>query len=147
MNRNKWLLLASSAGVLVLLAIAALQENVFREWRRIQAGAASADGAVPIQLRQVVNVSLGVADRCVSCHVAMAPGEQGVSGVGQAPHPRVPNDPSEFGCTVCHGGQGRATDKADAHGRVHFWPPSVDLTMKCVPIVGREPDVNSSQKT
>ena len=122
MNRNKWLLLASSAGVLALLVVAALQENVFREWRRIQAVAVSAEGPVPIQLRQVVNVPLGVADRCVSCHVAMAPGEQGVGGVGQSAHPRVPHEPSEFGCTVCHGGQGRATDKADAHGRVPFWP-------------------------
>lgn len=122
MNRNKWLLLFSSAGVLALLVVAALQENVFREWRRIQATATSTEGPIPIQLRQVVNVSLGAADRCVSCHVAMAPGEQGVGGAGQVSHPRVPHEPSEFGCTVCHGGQGRATDKADAHGRVHFWP-------------------------
>jgi mono/diheme cytochrome c family protein len=122
MNRNKWLLLVSSAGVLALLVAAALQENVFREWRRVQAAATGPEGPIPVQLRQVVNVSLGVADRCVSCHVAMAPGEQGVTGAGQAAHPRVPHEPSEFGCTVCHGGQGRATDKADAHGRVHFWP-------------------------
>jgi mono/diheme cytochrome c family protein len=122
MNRNKWLLLVSSGGVLVLLVIAALQENVFREWRVIQASASGSDGPVPVQLRQIVNVPLGVADRCVSCHVAMAPGEQSVTGKGIAAHPRVPHDPGEFGCTICHGGQGRATDKADAHGRVHFWP-------------------------
>lgn len=122
MNRNKWLLLISSGGVLALLVIAALQENVFREWRVIQASASGSEGPIPVQLRQVVNVPLGVADRCVSCHVAMAPGEQGVTGRGIAAHPRVPHDPAEFGCTVCHGGQGRATDKADAHGRVHFWP-------------------------
>lgn len=122
MNRNKWLLLGSSLGVLALLIIAALQENVFREWRQIQSQASGADGPLPVQLRQVVNTSLGVADRCVSCHVAMAPGEQGVAGPGMAAHPPVVHDPAEFGCTVCHGGQGRATDKADAHGRVPFWP-------------------------
>jgi hypothetical protein len=75
-----------------------------------------------VQLRQVVNPQLGVADRCVSCHVAMAPGEQGVRGANMAPHPPVVHDPAEFGCTVCHGGQGQATEKADAHGDVHFWP-------------------------
>ena len=32
------------------------------------------------------------------------------------------HDPSEYGCTVCHGGQGTATEKADAHGDVAFWP-------------------------
>jgi mono/diheme cytochrome c family protein len=26
-----------------------------------------------------------------------------------------------MGCTVCHGGQGQATTKDDAHGNVHFW--------------------------
>jgi mono/diheme cytochrome c family protein len=130
MNQNKWLLFGSSLGVLVLLVIAALQENVFREWRQIQSQAYSADGPVPVQLRQVVNTSLGVADRCVSCHVAMAPGEQGVSGPGMAGHRPVVHDPAEFGCTVCHGGQGRATDKADAHGRVPFWPePMLPTTM------------------
>jgi mono/diheme cytochrome c family protein len=122
MNKNKWLLLGSSVGVLVLLIAAALQENVFREWRQIQSRAQSADGPVPVQLRQVVNESLGVADRCVTCHVAMAPGEQGITGVGMAQHRPVVHDPAEFGCTVCHGGQGRATEKADAHGWVPFWP-------------------------
>ncbi|HUE85132.1 MAG TPA: c-type cytochrome [Vicinamibacterales bacterium] len=122
MNRNKWLLFGSSVGVLALLIIAALQENVFREWRQIQSQAYTTEGPLPVQLRQVVNTSLGVADRCVSCHVAMAPGEQGVAGPGMAVHRPVVHDPAEFGCTVCHGGQGRATDKADAHGRVLFWP-------------------------
>jgi mono/diheme cytochrome c family protein len=122
MNRNKWLLLGSSLGVLALLVTAALQENVFREWRRIQRQTASADGPVPVQLRQVVNTTLGVADRCVSCHVAMAPGEQNISGPAMRVHPPVIHDPAEFGCTTCHGGQGRATDKDDAHGTVPFWP-------------------------
>jgi mono/diheme cytochrome c family protein len=130
MNKNKWLLFGSSLGVLVLLVIAALQENVFREWRQIQARASGPDGPIPVQLRQVVNPSLGVADRCVSCHVAMAPGEQNVGGFGMAAHRAVVHEPTDFGCTVCHGGQGRATDKADAHGRVSFWPePMLPPTM------------------
>lgn len=122
MKKNKWLLLGSSIGVLALLVTAALQENVFREWRQIQSQARGPEGPVAVQLRQVVNTSLGVADRCVTCHVAMAPGEQAVTGLGMAVHRPVVHDPAEFGCTVCHGGQGRATEKADAHGRVPFWP-------------------------
>jgi mono/diheme cytochrome c family protein len=122
MNKNKWLLLVSSIGVLALLVTAALQENVFREWRQIQVHAYGPEGPIPVQLRQVVNEPLGVADRCVSCHVAMAPGEQEVYGPGMALHRPVVHDPAEFGCTVCHGGQGRATEKDDAHGDVRFWP-------------------------
>ncbi|MBM3818535.1 MAG: c-type cytochrome [Acidimicrobiia bacterium] len=122
MQQTKWLLLGSSLGALALLATAALQENVFREWRRIQAEAHAADAPIPVHLRQVVNTSLGIADRCVSCHVAMGPGDQEVAGPGMAAHPPVVHDPGEYGCTTCHGGQGRATDKADAHGTVPFWP-------------------------
>ena len=123
MKRNKYLLLGSSIGVLLLLAGAAAHENFFKDWRRIQSHAHSDDGAIPVQLRQIVNPNLGVSDRCVSCHVAMAPGEQGVRGeaVLEA-HKPVVHDPAEYGCTVCHGGQGQATERADAHGDVHFWP-------------------------
>jgi mono/diheme cytochrome c family protein len=123
MKRNKYLLLGSSGGVLLLLAGAAAHENFLKDWRRIQSRARSDEGAVPVQLRQIVNLGLGVSDRCVSCHVAMAPGEQTVRGdTVLVAHKPVVHDPAEYGCTVCHGGQGQATDKADAHGDVHFWP-------------------------
>jgi mono/diheme cytochrome c family protein len=64
-----------------------------------------------------------VIDRCVTCHVGMTPGEASVQNDPVLkPHPPVPHDPAEFGCTTCHGGQGRATELADAHGDVAFWP-------------------------
>lgn len=123
MKKNKYLLLISSVAALVLLAGAAVDENFLTEWRRIQTRGRSEDGAIPVQLRQVVNNQLGVADRCVSCHVTMGPGEQSVHGDQVlVPHKAVIHDPAEYGCTVCHAGQGQATVKADAHGDVHFWP-------------------------
>jgi len=122
MRANKYLLLISSLGVLALLMLAAVQENFFTEWRQIQA-TARAEAPVPQQLRQVVVPVLGSSDRCVSCHVSMAPGEQGVIGHKVLlAHKSVVHDPSDWGCTICHSGQGRATTKADAHGEVHFWP-------------------------
>jgi len=123
MRKNKQLLLISSAGVLVLLIAAAVDENFRRDWRRIQSEGRSEEGPIAVQLRQVVNPSLRVQDRCVSCHVAMGPGEQGVTG-GKilVAHKPVVHDPAEYGCTICHGGQGLATEKDDAHGDVHFWP-------------------------
>lgn len=122
MAKNKWLLLVSSLGVLVLLVTAAVQENLLLEWQQIQAQARAEDGPIPVQLRQVVNPTLRTADRCVSCHVAMGPGEQAVTGPMMAAHRPVVHDPAEFGCTTCHGGQGRATTKIDAHGAAEFWP-------------------------
>jgi mono/diheme cytochrome c family protein len=123
MKKNKYLLLVSSLGVLALLVVAAVQEHYLRQWRVIQRRARSEEGPVPVQLRQIVNVRLGLSDRCVSCHVSMAPGEQSATGAEVlAPHKPVVHDPAEFGCTPCHGGQGQATLKEDAHGEVPFWP-------------------------
>jgi len=123
MKKNKYLLLASSVAVMALLAAAAVEENVLKGWRVIQASGRSDEGPIPVQLRQVVNTNLHTADRCVTCHVAMGPGEQGVRGGPLlVAHKSVVHDPAEFGCTVCHAGQGQATDKADAHGDAPFWP-------------------------
>jgi len=123
MKKNKILLLVSSIGVFVLLAAAAIDENFLKQWRRIQASGSHDGEPIPVQLRQVVNMGLRTADRCVSCHVSMGPGEDGVTGNALfKKHPPVVHDPAQYGCTVCHGGQGLATEKDDAHGTVHFWP-------------------------
>src|SRR6185312_10911011 len=83
----------------------------------------------------------GVVDRCESCHLGtrepltikasdMAPG-----GPGKRPddlarafvsHPRKEllqiHDPQKFGCSACHGGNGRATTSVEkGHGRHKFW--------------------------
>ena len=123
MRKNKYLLLASSFTTLLLLTVAASQEQFGKEWRQIQSQGRSEEGPIPVQLRQIVNPALGISDRCVSCHVSMASGEEMVTGspVLQR-HKPVVHEPADFGCTVCHGGQGLATEKADAHGDVDFWP-------------------------
>jgi cbb3-type cytochrome c oxidase subunit III len=122
MNKNKYLLMLSSLGVFVLLAAAAASENFFKEWHAVQGSATTQEGAIDVHLRQIVNPNLKTSDRCVTCHVGMAPGEQISSPLKVAAvHPPVVHSPTEMGCTVCHGGQGQATTKEDAHGSVHFW--------------------------
>jgi cytochrome c2 len=121
--KTKHLLLWSSLGTLVLLMYAAISENLLRDWRTIQKQMHTPAGPVEEQLRQVVAPRLKALDRCVSCHVGMAPGESEVSGhTLAAVHKPVVHDPHQYGCTVCHAGQGRATEQADAHGQVPFWP-------------------------
>jgi len=123
MKQYKYLLLWSSIGVLLLLGTAAVDESYLKEWRRLQASVHGANGPIEVHLRQTVVPNLKATDRCVSCHVGMAAGEHGLAGSPMAAaHKPVGHDPAEYGCTVCHGGQGRATDKADAHGHVPFWP-------------------------
>lgn len=126
MRLNKHLLLWSSVGALGVLGWAAFSENVLADWRRAQhtfkAGLPKGE-PFTVQLRQIVVPSLRVADRCVSCHVGMGPGEPAPAHdriFGK--HPPVVHEPGEFGCTVCHGGQGRATMTAEAHGSVAHWP-------------------------
>jgi len=123
MRKNKHLLLWSSLGALALLVAAAVQENLARDWRRLQREAHAAEQGFEIRLRQIVVPALGATDRCVSCHAGMAPGETAVTGQpALAPHPEVGHDLAAFGCVACHAGQGRATDRADAHGTAPHWP-------------------------
>jgi cbb3-type cytochrome c oxidase subunit III len=125
---NKLLLLAASLATLLLLLVAAFRENYGREWRRVQRAYRAALPAqqaadFDVQLRQVYAPALHVTDRCISCHVGMAPGETGIKGkLLFTNHPDVGHDPLQYGCVVCHGGQGRATDTADAHGTAPHWP-------------------------
>jgi len=125
---NKLLLLLSSLATVALLGLAAYRENVLEEWRVVQRRyarelPAEAAAEFNVQLRQIVAPALAVADRCVSCHVGMAPGEQGIKTDPLfAKHRDVVHDPADFGCTTCHGGQGRATERDAAHGDVEFWP-------------------------
>lgn len=114
-------------GVLFLAALAvAPLRPYFAEWRTVQQHYNTlARGAgmrtVPIALQQIWKPDLGITDRCVSCHLGM--GESGpVPGDPLfAAHSAIPHDPLAFGCTVCHGGQGRATTKDAAHGLVSHW--------------------------
>ena len=61
-------------------------------------------------------------DRCTTCHLGVDD-----PTMKNAPEPfryhegLGPHIPSRFGCTICHGGQGLATTKEEAHGNVQFW--------------------------
>lgn len=124
-TRLLWTFAALSVAVLVALAVA--PARAWRtEWRAEQnrynrlAGAASLP-PLPIEIRQIWKPELEVADRCGSCHLAA----DGAAPIANEPlfaaHPSVPHAARDFGCTVCHGGQGRATSKAAAHGTVAHW--------------------------
>jgi cbb3-type cytochrome oxidase cytochrome c subunit len=62
-------------------------------------------------------------DRCTTCHLGVED-----PTMKNAPEPfryhagLGSHIPAKFGCTICHGGQGLATDKESAHGKVDFWP-------------------------
>ncbi len=86
------------------------------------AAAKSAVLSTPLAVQQVLLPGLQRVDRCTTCHLGVD--DPTMKSVPQpyAYHPNLaPHTPARFGCTVCHGGQGLATDKDDAHGKVQFW--------------------------
>ena len=113
-------------------------------------GLLNADMGMDVKLRQI-NVNppgtqinyvggVGLVDRCQSCHVATDPlvvpvvmtltkNDLGVAREKDAPFSSHP-DPAlltfhpleKFGCSPCHGGNGRALDTVErAHGRYEHW--------------------------
>ena len=113
--------------VLLLAALAVAPARArFTDWRRAQtaynrlarrAGVAQ----VPIAIKQIWKPELAVVDRCGSCHLATDSAAPLAGGKLFLAHPPIPHEPREMGCTVCHGGQGRATTATAAHGAVKFW--------------------------
>ena len=101
------------------------QQEKVREWVAAKLGQERA-AALPRGMQQIYIEPLGRVDRCVTCHLTIEWGPE----LREAPHPARshPDLPifathplERFGCTLCHGGQGAATEKAAAHGAVEFW--------------------------
>ena len=78
--------------------------------------------ATPPVIHQVLLTGLQRVDRCTTCHLGVDDPTMKNAAQPFRFHPNLaPHTPAKFGCTICHGGQGLATDKANAHGRVPFW--------------------------
>ena len=148
---TKVLLLFCSLVVLFVLAYAAYKENFAADWYRYQseyksrlvAKAATgrereAAARFDVGQKQLYLPALDRIDRCVTCHVSvdnpsMKDAPQPLtahSGEIMLHHPK-----EQFGCTICHEGQGRATIAEDAHGHVEHWPKPMlarnDLEVSC----------------
>jgi mono/diheme cytochrome c family protein len=89
-------------------------------WQRVIAEVSAA----PPAIAQTYLEDVKIADRCVTCH-------QGIDNplFQDAPQPfrmhsgllLQQHDPSRFGCTLCHQGQGAATTVEGGHGREANW--------------------------
>ncbi len=127
LTASKIVLLLSSLVFLAFLLLSAFQESFTAEWRRHQSNYAAAlaevaDGqpqaSYPLEVRQLYLAPLNKTDRCVTCHAGI---DNPAFKNAQQPLAAHPGDllkqhpPDKFGCTICHGGQGRAIDKAGAH--------------------------------
>ncbi len=99
-----------------------------RQYLRLEAQGepnAAAKAAVldsPLTVRQALLPGLQRVDRCVTCHLGVDDPSMKSAQQPFAFHPNLaPHSPAKFGCTICHGGQGLATDRENAHGHVEHW--------------------------
>ena len=80
-----------------------------------------------LQIYQVHLEDINEADRCMSCHMGINRKESVSEGQPYASHSRRDvylgnHPPEQFGCVLCHEGQGRATISPEkAHGEVEYW--------------------------
>ena len=73
-------------------------------------------------IQQIWLPELGVVDRCTTCHVGQK--EATLSDVALQPfrpHPAIPHNADQFGCVMCHRGQGAATTVEEAHRSTLAW--------------------------
>ncbi len=69
-------------------------------------------------IRQIEVPSLGRVDRCTTCHLAVNHPDYADAAHPLRSHPDTGHHSfEEFGCTVCHRGNGLATSADEAHGR------------------------------
>ena len=66
---------------------------------------------------------MGVVDRCTTCHQGITQPSLAGASVPQPfrAHPPIPHRVQEWGCVVCHRGQGPATEVAEAHETTLAW--------------------------
>ena len=118
--------------VLLLLLAIAPAKNHFSEWRHYQHGylrmIRTRGEAVTLQrhfeggIQQIWHPDLGVVDRCTSCHVGLK--EASLTDVSVQPyrkHPVIPHSVDQYGCVMCHRGQGAATTVEEAHSSTLAW--------------------------
>jgi len=114
------------SAILLLLLTIAPAKDYFSEWHGYQRQylrfIRNRGDAVTLRrhfewgIRQIWIPQLGVVDRCQTCHVGLA--EASLADVKEQPfraHPPIPHKLTEFGCVICHRGQGAATTVKEAH--------------------------------
>ena len=127
------LLLYAFGGVILIITGIVFWNYFTPEWRDYQdefqelvAQKFGADRAaqLPRGLQQIWVKELNRVDRCTTCHQGME-----WKGLESAPNPYKSHPQeilkkhplSQYGCTICHSGQGYATDMESAHGFTADW--------------------------
>ena len=124
-----------SLALLLLLTIVPAKDY-FRQWRGYQkqylrlirgrGDATSLARRFQGGQQQIWLPELDVVDRCTTCHVGLRETSLvDVKAQPFRPHPPMPHKLTEFGCVLCHQGQGAATTVEEAHRSTKAWENSI----------------------
>lgn len=112
---------------LLVLAVSPMKDYL-QEWRRYQATYNNYIEGLPQRvkpaepgIRQIWVRKLDRVDRCVTCHLGLKEPALNTAPEPYRTHPQIYHDIEEFGCTVCHEGQGAATEYRESIGKVKYW--------------------------
>ncbi len=112
--------------LLIVLAVSPVK-NYFSEWRSYQKeyneiikDYPGEIDAVEIGIKQIWVEELDRIDRCISCHVGMSEEQLKNAGEPFSAHPEMYHDAFEYGCTICHRGQGPATTNDESKGWTEY---------------------------
>jgi mono/diheme cytochrome c family protein len=118
--------------VLLMLLTIVPAKDYFRQWRGYQnqylrlirgrGDATSLARRFQGGQQQIWLPELEVVDRCTTCHVGLREASLvDVKAQPFRPHPPIPHKLTEFGCVLCHQGQGAATTVQEAHRSTKSW--------------------------
>jgi len=115
----------------VVLALSPLKDRISgwrkfqKEYNKLTKRLPRKEKPVPIELQQIWLQDLERIDRCTTCHLGMNNNELTDAPLPLRTHSKMYHDPDEFGCSICHGGQGLATEYSDVHLATESWDEPV----------------------
>jgi cytochrome c2 len=122
----------SSLLFVAVLAVSPIKDSL-REWRHYKRDYIRFAQARPdtkylladIQpgVDQIWIPEMNVVDRCITCHLGMTQAALRDVSIPQPfrAHPSIPHASGAWGCSVCHSGQGAATEVSEAHETTLAW--------------------------
>jgi cbb3-type cytochrome oxidase cytochrome c subunit len=131
-NRTRLIFAVSSVVFLAVLAISPFKD-FSREWKqykryylRFAQGRPDTKKLLADyrpDIDQIWLPGMNVVDRCTTCHQGITQASLAGKAVPQPfrAHPPIPHNVRDWGCTVCHRGQGPATEVAEAHQSTLAW--------------------------
>jgi mono/diheme cytochrome c family protein len=131
-SRMRLIFAVSSVIFLLVLAISPFKDYR-REWKQYKRAYVRFAQSRPDTKRLTADYSpnidqiwlpgMNVTDRCTTCHQGITQLSLADASVPQPfrAHPPIPHNVRDWGCTVCHRGQGPATEVAEAHESTLAW--------------------------